>query len=119
MNLKISNMKVKFVISILLIILTGCNKDKTDARKMVGTWKRSLHDTWIDSTINVDTVYITKDKFTTNISTRRYYLKNNEMILLTSTSDTTIYCYSIKDKDYFTLGCWYLNGKEFRLTKIN
>jgi hypothetical protein len=112
-------MKTKLVISLLLIVLVSCNKDKSDARKMVGTWKRSLYDTMYGGIISIDTVYITKDKFTTNISTRTYYLKNNEMILLTSTSDTTIYCYSIKDKEHFTLGCWYLNDKEFRLTKIN
>ncbi len=112
-------MKVKFVISILLIILTGCNKDKTDARKMVGTWKRSLHDTWIDSTINVDTVYITKDKFTSNNSTGSYYLSNGNMYVIYNNIDTVIYCYSLESKNSFKLGCWYLNGNEFRLTKIN
>ena len=111
-------MKTKIVISLLLILIVSCSKDKSDARKMVGTWKRSLYDPMVGNITSIDTVYITKDKFTTNISTRTYYLKNNEMILLTTTSDTTIYCYSIIDKDNFTLGCWYLNGKEFRLTKL-
>jgi hypothetical protein len=112
-------MKTKIFISLLLILVVSCNVDKSDTRKMVGTWERGLYDSWDGSLISVDTVYITKDKFTTNISTRTYYLKNGEMILITSTSDTTIYCYSIYDKEHFTLGCWYLNGKEFLLTKIN
>lgn len=112
-------MKTILYISIFTLLLLSCDKDKSDARKMVGTWKRSLHDAWIDSTINVDTVYINKDKFKSNNSTGSYYLSNGNMYVIYNNSDTVIYCYSLESKNSFRLGCWYLNGKEFRLTKIN
>jgi len=123
MNLKTSKMRTKLVISLLLILLVSCNKDKSDTRKMIGTWKRSLYNGMNGNLIRVDTVHITKNQFTEpdfltqNNITRPFYLSNSKIYFVGSV-DTAEFCYSFANKKKFTINCGYLQGNEFRLTKI-
>ncbi len=116
-------MKIKIVISLLLIVLVSCNKDKSDTRKMVGTWKRSVYDPMSNTILPVDTVHFTKNQFTEkdfltqNNITRSYYLSNSNIYIIKSI-DTSFYSYNFTDKNSFTLRGGYLQDNEFRLTKI-
>jgi hypothetical protein len=116
-------MKTKIIFSLLLILVVSCNKDKSDARKMVGTWKRSVYDPISNSILRVDTVHFTKNQFTEkdfltqNNITSSYYLSNSNIYIIYSI-DTSFYSYNFTDKNSFTLRGGYLQDNEFRLTKI-
>ena len=116
-------MKTKIVISLLLILLVSCSKDKSDTRKMVGTWKRSVYDPMSNSILRVDTVHISKNQFsekdflTQNNITRPFYVYNSK-IYINQSLDTAEYCYNFENKNSFTLRGGYLQDNEFRLTKI-
>ena len=116
-------MKTKIIFSLLLILVVSCNKDKSDARKMVGTWKRSVYDPMSNSILRVDTVHFTKNQFTEkdflteNTYTSSYYLANSNIYLISGV-DTIVYSYNFTDKNSFTLRGGYLQDNESRLTKI-
>ena len=111
-------MKTKIVISLLLILAVSCSKDKSDARKMVGTWKRSLVSFFGGSPTIVDTVIITKKNFTDKYGTFTYYLTNDNLYLISNTTDTSFYSYKITDENSFRLDGWFLLDGYFQLTKI-
>ncbi|NBR15922.1 MAG: hypothetical protein EBU01_15300 [Crocinitomicaceae bacterium] len=117
-------MKTILIISLLLIVLVSCNKDKSDARKMVGTWKRSVYNPMSNSILRVDTVHFTKNQFTEkdfltqNNITSSYYLSNSNIYFI-SGIDTFFYSYNFTDKNSFTLLGGYLQDNQLRLTKIN
>lgn len=116
-------MKTKIIFSLLLILVVSCSKDKSDARKMVGTWKRSVYDPMSNSILRVDTVHFTKNQFTEkdfltqNNITYPFYLSNSNIYFIES-SDTSFYSYNFTDKNSFTLRGGYLQDNELRLTKI-
>jgi hypothetical protein len=116
---------MKLLIKIILILpfFFACSKDKSDARKMVGTWKRSVYDPMSNSILHVDTVHFTKNQFTEkdfltqNNITSPYYLSNSNIYIIYSI-DTSFYSYNFTDKNSITLRGGYLQDNEFRLTKI-
>ncbi len=116
-------MKTKIIFALLLNLVVSCNKDKSDARKMVGTWKRSVYDPMSNSILHVDTVHFTKNQFTEkdflteNTYTSSYYLANSNIYLISGV-DTIAYSYNFTDKNSFTLRGGYLQDNESRLTKI-
>ena len=112
-------MKTKTIFSLLLILLVSCNKDKSDTRKMVGTWKKSLVIYFGGSTSVIDTVVITKKHFTDNSGTYKYFLANDSLFLISNTTDTSFYSYKITDENSFRLDSWFLQDGYFQLTKIN
>ena len=112
-------MKIKIVISLLLIVLVSCNKDKSDTRKMVGTWKRIHVDFISGSSTVLDTVVFTKNQFTSKYDNSRYYLANDSLHFISQTSTSNYGYYHFTDKNNFTLNTLYTTGdSELRFTKI-
>lgn len=105
-------MKTKIIFSLLLILVVSCSKDKSDARKMVGTWKRDLVDGMTGNILGTDTVIFSKQNFTQNNVTYNYYIGNGNLNFY-QTNDTSSLCYSFMNKDKFTLGCFSSPGGSY------
>lgn len=113
-------MKTKIVISLLLILLVNCSKDKSDTRKMVGTWKRIQVNFISGSSTILDTVVITKNQFTSKYDNSRYYLANDSLYFISQSSSSNCGYYHFTNKNNFTLNTLYTTGdSELRFTKIN
>jgi len=112
-------MNTKIVISLLLIVLVSCNKDKSDARKMVGTWKR-INVNFMNGSSNVlDTVVFTKNQFLSKYGNCKYYLANDSLYFILQTSISNYGYYHFTNKNNFTLNTLYTTGEsELRFTKI-
>jgi hypothetical protein len=113
-------MKTKLFFSLFLILVVSCNKDKSDTRKMVGTWKRISVDFISGSSTVLDTVVFTKNQFTSKYGNYTYYLANDSLYVISELSDTSIYGnYRFIDKNNFTLNTLFsLGDSELRFTKI-
>jgi hypothetical protein len=112
-------MKTKIIILLLLILVVGCYKDKSDTRKMVGIWKRIQVNFISGSSTVLDTVVFTKNQFTSKYGNYTYYLANDSLFLISNTTDTSFYSYKITDENSFRLDSWFLQDGYFQLTKIN
>jgi len=112
-------MKIKIIISLLLILVVSCNKDKSDTRKMVGTWKRISVDFISGSSTVLDTVVLTKNQFSSKYGNCKYYLANDSLYFILQTSTSNYGYYHFTDKNNFTLNTLYTTGdSELRFTKI-
>ena len=112
-------MKTKIIFSLLLILVVSCSKDKSDARKMVGTWKRIQVNFISGSSTVLDTVVFTKNQFTSKYGNYTYYLENDSLYFISQSSTSNCGYYHFTDKNNFILNTLYTNGgSELRFTKI-
>jgi hypothetical protein len=98
-------MKTKIIFSLLLILVVSCNKDKSDARKMVGTWKREFRNGMTGQILLEDTVYIDKVYFKLDNIDYNFYLKNDSLILIKD-ADTLTYCYKFITENQIRINCF-------------
>ena len=98
-------MKTKIVISLLLILLVSCSKDKSDTRKMVGTWKREFRNGMTGQILLEDTVYIDKVHFKLDNIDYSFFLKNDSLFLIND-ADTLSYCYEFITDNQIRINCF-------------
>ena len=98
---------MKLLIKIILILpfFFACSKDKSDARKMVGTWKREFRNGMTGQILLEDTVYIDKEYFKLDNIDYNFYLKNDSLILIKD-ADTLTYCYEFITENQIRINCF-------------
>lgn len=98
-------MKIIMYVFTFLLLIYSCNKEKSDARKMVGTWKREFKNGMTGQLLFEDTVYIDKKHFKQDNVFYNFYLKNDSLILIKD-EDTSTYCYNFITDNQFTIRCF-------------
>jgi len=98
-------MKIIMYVFSFVLLIYSCNKDKSDTRKMVGTWKREFKNGMTGQLLSEDTVYIDNNHFKQDNVFYNFYLKNDSLILIKD-EDTSTYCYNFITDNQFTIRCF-------------
>ena len=98
-------MKIILYVFTFALLIYSCNKEKSDAQKMVGTWKREFRNGMTGQILLEDTVYIDKVHFNLDNIDYSFFLKNDSLFLIND-ADTLTYCYDFITENQIRINCF-------------
>lgn len=98
-------MKYTTYIFTIVLLIYSCSKYKSDARKIIGSWKREFRNGMTGQLISIDTIYFDKTHCKQYNELSSYYLKNDSLVLIKN-FDTLTYCYRFSTNNILTIRCF-------------